>query len=98
MQEMTRTCYEVTAILVHTMLDRTRMFTSHDLHNEKMITLGKLSAGLAHELNNPASAIERCADLLEHCIDESEEAAHSLAAMELDAAQAAEIDAVRALC
>ena len=98
LQEMTRTCYEVTAILVHTMLDRTRMFTSQDLLNEKMISLGKLSAGLAHELNNPASAIERCADLLEHCIGEGEDAAYSLAAMELSAAQIAAVDTVRAHC
>ncbi len=62
---MTRECHDVTSILVHTMLDRTRAFTSSDLHDEKMISLGKLSAGLAHELNNPASAIERSAAVLQ---------------------------------
>lgn len=64
-QEMTHECCEVTSILVHTMLDRARLFNSTELQNEKMISLGKLSAGLAHELNNPASAIERCAAMLE---------------------------------
>ncbi len=61
LRSMISECYEVTAILVHTMLDRARVFTSSDLHDEKMVSLGKLSAGLAHELNNPASAIERSA-------------------------------------
>ena len=45
-----------------------------------MISLGKLSAGLAHELNNPASAIERSAALLEDRLDEAELAARALGA------------------
>ena len=62
---MIRECHEITSILVHKMLDRSRVFTSSGLQDEKMVSLGKLSAGLAHELNNPASAIERSAALLE---------------------------------
>ena len=46
--------------------------------NEKMISLGKLSAGLAHELNNPASAIERSSTLLQDQLEEAEAATHAL--------------------
>lgn len=47
--------------LVGIMIDRVRDITRLDLREEKLLSLGKLSAGLAHELNNPAAAAHRAA-------------------------------------
>jgi len=57
--------YELIEAMVHMMISRVREFTSIQQQNEKMFALGKLSAGLAHELNNPAAAISRAAALLQ---------------------------------
>ena len=51
--------YKLTEVLVHEMNSRIRSFTTIQQQNDRMLSLGKLSAGLAHELNNPASAIAR---------------------------------------
>lgn len=98
MPEMIRECHAITSLLVHTMLDRARAFTSSDLHDEKMVSLGKLSAGLAHELNNPASAIERGAALMESRLLVTEQATRALGAARLTDEQLAAVDAVRAAC
>jgi signal transduction histidine kinase len=62
--EMISECHEVTEALVHNMTDRVRDFTKYQQQNDKMMALGKLSAGLAHELNNPSAAIVRSAQEL----------------------------------
>jgi signal transduction histidine kinase len=96
--EMIRECPVVTATLVHAMVDRARQFTSSDLRDEKLISLGKLAAGLAHELNNPASAVVRSAKMLTESLAASETAARQLGVARLSDAQLAAIDAVRTMC
>src|SRR5882724_934479 len=48
--------------LVGILTDRVREATTADQQRDKLIALGKLSAGLAHELNNPAAGATRAAN------------------------------------
>ena len=91
-----RECHEVTSICVHVMLDRARHFTTTDFHDEKMFALGKLAAGLAHELNNPASAVARSASALTESVIAIDRAARELAAATLSSAQLGAIQQLHA--
>ena len=62
--DLINTCYELTESLVHQMTTRVRDFTKLTQQNEKLASLGRLSAGLAHELNNPVAAVVRSVDTL----------------------------------
>jgi signal transduction histidine kinase len=53
---------------VGVMADRIRETTRSSLQQEKMAALGKLSAGLAHELNNPSSAVRNAAVNLQQTV------------------------------
>lgn len=71
--EMVNTSFELTQALVSVMTTRVRDFTQQAFQNEKLMSLGKLSAGLAHELNNPASAMVRGAEELYRRIHQTPE-------------------------
>lgn len=92
--EMVNVSYELTQRFVAVMSDRVRNFTNQQVQNEKLMALGKLSAGLAHELNNPASAMVRSADELNVKIGQTPEKFKSVITMRITPEQTDDINAI----
>src|SRR5258706_5078038 len=83
---------ELTQRLVGLMSDRIRETTRMEQQRDRLASLGKLSAGLAHELNNPASAAKRATSQLRDVLKRIRDASHELGSRDLTPAQKSEIE------
>jgi signal transduction histidine kinase len=82
----------LTQRLVGLMSDRIRETTRLEQQRDRLASLGKLSAGLAHELNNPASAAKRAASQLRAMLKKVRDASLELGRRDLTPAQKSEIE------
>jgi signal transduction histidine kinase len=87
---------ELTKRLVGLMSDRIREVTRMEQQRDRLASLGKLSAGLAHELNNPASAAKRAASQLRTILKKIRDASLDLGKRDLTPAQKSEIEKLEA--
>jgi len=87
---------ELTKRLVGLMSDRIREVTRLEQQRDRLASLGKLSAGLAHELNNPASAAKRAASQLRTILKKIRDASLELGKRDLTPAQKSEIEKLEA--
>jgi signal transduction histidine kinase len=87
---------ELAKRLVGVMSDRIREATRLEQQRDRLAGLGKLSAGLAHELNNPASAAKRAAAQLRSTLKRIKDASPELGRRELTPTQKSEIEKLEA--
>jgi signal transduction histidine kinase len=90
--EMEQVSRELVKAFVGVMTNRTRSFIRLQQRNEKMMALGKLSAGLAHELNNPAAAIVRSSRALKSHLSTTPENFKQVITMQLSPEQVDEVN------
>ena len=94
--ELVQKMPELTKRLVGLLSDRIREATRFEQQRDRLASLGKLSAGLAHELNNPASAAKRATSQLRDMLKKIKNASLELGRRDLNSAQKAEIERMEA--
>lgn len=84
--------------LVATMVDRARESTRGEQQRDRLAALGKLSAGLAHELNNPAAAAQRTAQQLRNAVGEFRSSVSKLEQIQLTESERSAIETFETSC
>lgn len=77
--EMLQRIPQLSERFVGLLADRIRETTRVETQRDKLVALGKLSAGLAHELNNPAAAAQRATSSLRETLETVRDASIRLA-------------------
>src|SRR6202162_4593037 len=94
--ELVQKMPELTKRLVGLMSDRIRETTRIEQQRDRLVSLGKLSAGLAHELNNPASAAKRSTGQMRDALVRMRNANAALWRLSLDDSEKSRIEEVEA--
>jgi len=87
--ELVRTRPAAALSIIRTVTGRLRDTEAMLREREKLAALGTLSAGLAHELNNPAAAVQRSSALLRAALDRWAAATRELGGVVVGAEEAA---------
>ena len=97
-QELLHASPTASRVILHTLSRRWRGVEGLVHHNERMAQLGTLTAGLAHELNNPVAAVVRGSQQLEAAFDTAQQARARLDELGLSGDQRRTVDALAARC
>jgi signal transduction histidine kinase len=95
LHELSNSWFPFGGHLIQGLYHTARSVESTARQRESLVTLGRLAAGLAHEINNPASAATRAADALQTACAALLSSVGRLARNELSAEQFAALDTLR---
>ena len=84
LEHLLETSLPATTAMFYTVLDRWRGTQAMLRQSEKMAQLGTLTAGVAHELNNPASAVRRSSGMLKDAIQSTAQSQSEYSRLELN--------------
>jgi signal transduction histidine kinase len=102
LRELIVTTAPVAQVVLPALVGRTQEVNAQAQQQEKLAALGRMAAGLAHELNNPAAAVRRAAAQLDETLADAQCAALRLHAHPLEPRQQEFLDGLytesRAFC